>query len=68
MLKMNDSTKEFLEENLPEALNNDHLGNVLDVLYDWIDLHGFGQDGLYNYDGKKAQAAYDDLYYSNRKS
>lgn len=68
MLKMNDSTKKFLKENLPECMNNDHLGDVLDKLYDWIDLHGFGPDSLYNYDGKIAQAAYDDLYYSNCKS
>lgn len=67
MLKMTESTRNFLKENLPECLNSDHLGDVLDKVYDWIDLHGFGPDSLYNHTGKEAQAAYDDLYFSNRK-
>ena len=67
MLIMTESTRNFLKENLPECLDIDHLGEVLDRIYDWIDLHGFGPDSLYNHTGKKAQAAYDDLYFSNRK-
>ena len=68
MLIMEDSTKDFLKNNLPDSLNDDRPGDVLDRIYDWIDLQGFGPDSLYNQDGKAAQATYDVLYYSNRKS
>lgn len=53
----------FLKENLPEVFSSETLGDVLDQLYDWIDDHGFGMDGLYNENGKLAQWVYDELFF-----
>lgn len=65
MLKMSDASRRFLRAHLPELLSSTDVNEALDTLYDWIDLHGFRPDGLYNETGRKAQAVYDDLYFNN---
>ena len=65
MLKMSASSNAFLRQNLPDALRATHVNDALDALYDWIDLHGFAQNGLYNALGQEAQAVYDDLFDNN---
>lgn len=65
MLNMTNESKEFLIKNIPETLGCSDVNDALDALYDWIDLNGFADDGLYNIKGKQAQQVYDDLYISN---
>jgi predicted house-cleaning noncanonical NTP pyrophosphatase (MazG superfamily) len=65
MLNMTEASRRFLQENLPEALNAEKVNDALDVLYDWIELHGFNDEDLYNEAGKEAQKVYDDLFYHN---
>lgn len=65
MLKCSDRSRQFLQEHIPEVLTMDDIGQALDAVYDWIDVNGFGLNGLYNAEGKDAQAVYDDLYASN---
>ena len=67
MLNMNEKTRKFLSENLPDALKSDDIGVVLRMLYELIDEKGFAPPHYYEYNdfGREAQKAYDDLYYSN---
>ena len=67
MLNMLDETRQFLEQNLPEALQTDSIRRALRLLYDLIDDKGFSPPHYdeYNDFGREAQRAYDDLYLSN---
>ena len=64
---MLDETRQFLEQNLPEALQTDSIRRALRLLYDLIDDKGFAPPHYdeYNDFGREAQRAYDDLYLSN---
>ncbi len=66
MLDCSDKSKKFLLDNIPEVLTLDNIGQALDKVYDWIDMNGFGLDGMYNAKGKEAQAVYDDLMSSSQ--
>ena len=67
MLKINDTSKAFLKQHLPEALTKENVVDVLDLLYDLIDEKGFAPPHYdsYNAFGRKAQKVYDDIYYNN---
>lgn len=67
MLNMTDTSKRFLEKNLPEALSLDDIGEALRLLYDLIDEKGFAPPHYdeYNDFGREAQKVYDDLYLGN---
>jgi hypothetical protein len=67
MLKMTEKSRQFLKENLPEALERDDIGGVLWLLYDLIDEKGFAPPHYdeYNDFGREAQRVYDDLYLNN---
>lgn len=65
MINMADSTREFLQENVPELLKMDNIGEILIELDGWIVVHGLGLDYDLNEIGICAQAAYDDLYAQN---
>ena len=67
MLEMTDKSREFLEKNLPEALEQEDVGDALDLLYVLIDEKGFAPPNYYDYNefGVEAQKVYDDLYLSN---
>lgn len=67
MLKMQETSKQFLRENLPEALEAKDVGVALRLLYDLIDEKGFAPPHYdeYNDFGREAQRVYDDLYLSN---
>ena len=67
MLKMQDSSREFLEKYLPEALLAENIRAALRLLYDLIDEKGFAPPHYdeYNDFGREAQRVYDDLYFSN---
>lgn len=67
MLKMKESSKQFLEKNLPEALKCEKLNDALRLLYDLIDEKGFAPPIYEDYNdfGREAQRVYDDLYLSN---
>lgn len=67
MLNMLDETRQFLEQNIPEALQTDSIRRALRLLYDLIDDKGFAPPHYdeYNDFGREAQRAYDDLYLSN---
>lgn len=67
MMRMQESTRAFLEENLPQALEAQKLNDALDELYMLIDKKGFAPPMYEDYNdfGRKAQRAYDDLYLSN---
>lgn len=64
---MLDTSREFLEKNLPEALLETSINNVLEMLYILIDEKGFAPPHFdsYNDFGREAQRVYDDLYLSN---
>ena len=66
-MKMLDTSREFLEKNLPEALLETSINNVLEMLYILIDEKGFAPPHFdsYNDFGREAQRVYDDLYLSN---
>ena len=67
MVRMMPESKEFLEKYLPEALEPDKVNDVLDMIFDWIEDHGFAPphyDG-YNDLGREAQRVYDDIYLSS---
>lgn len=68
-LKMNESSRKFLEQHLPTALQVDTLRDVLIQLSDLIDEKGFAPPHYdeYNDFGREAQRVYDDLYLSNVK-
>lgn len=75
MFTMSQKSRDFLKNNIPEALQIDahvsdpsdmkSLNKIFDLISDWIDLNGFRQDGYYNEKGKIAQAVYDDLFNNN---
>ncbi len=67
MLNMKKTSRAFLKENLPEALNTDVLNEALDMLFDLIEEKGFAPPHYQDYNdfGREAQKVYDDLYYNN---
>ena len=67
MLKMNATSKAFLEKYLPNAIYAAKLNDALIPLYDLIDEKGFAPPHFdeYNDFGREAQRVYDDLYLSN---
>lgn len=67
MLKMKNSSREFLERYLPDALEATELNSVLDRLFDLIEEKGFAPPEYegYNDFGREAQRVYDDIYLSN---
>ena len=67
MLSMEESTKVFLKDNLPVALDCEVLSDALDLLYNLIEEKGFEPPHYeeYNDFGRQAQRAYNDLYISN---
>lgn len=64
---MKKTSRAFLKENLPEALNTDVLNEALDMLFDLIEEKGFAPPHYQDYNdfGREAQKVYDDLYYNN---
>lgn len=66
-LKMKDSSRKFLEKNLPSALETTTLRDLLIQLYDLIDEKGFAPPHYEDYNdfGREAQKVYDDIYLSN---
>jgi hypothetical protein len=67
MVKMTDTSYEFLKKHLPQALETDDIGDVLILLYRLIDDEGFAPPRYEDYNdfGREAQRVYDDLYLSN---
>jgi len=67
MLKMKETSLQFLRCNLPEVLEFEEIGTALRVLGDLIDDKGFSPPHYeeYNSFGREAQCVYDDLYESN---
>ena len=67
MVKMQESSKMFLEKNIPEALKCQTVHGVLDLLYDFIENNGFAAPDYEDYNdiGSAAQKVYDDVYLSN---
>ena len=67
MLTMNDVSRVFLKEHLPEALKAEDVNEALDMLFDFIDEFGFSPPEYENYNdlGREAQKVYDDIYLSN---
>ena len=67
VLNMKKTSRAFLKENLPEALNTDVLNEALDMLFDLIEEKGFAPPHYQDYNdfGREAQKVYDDLYYNN---
>lgn len=67
VLQMSDASRQFLQKNLPEALNAKTLTDALDLLFDLIEEKGFAPPEFewYNDFGREAQQVYDDLYLSN---
>lgn len=66
-MRMTEESRKFLERNLPNALRTENLGDVLRMLYDWIDNYGFAPPHYdeYNDLGREAQRVYDDIYLSS---
>lgn len=64
MLKMEESSRRFLERYLPAALEVSKLNDALEMLYDLIDEKGFAPPHYYDYNdfGREAQRVYDDLF------
>ena len=62
---MSPASREFLRKYLPEALSAETVNDVLDPLYDLIDMKGFNADEEYNAFGTEAQVVYDDIYSNN---
>ena len=67
MVNMSQKSRDFLAENLPEALQANTARDCLDFLYKLIDRKGFAPPDYdeYNDFGREAQRVYDDLYYNN---
>ncbi len=67
MFKMKESSRAFLEKNLPEILKEDNLREALILLFDLIEEKGFAPPHYQDYNdfGREAQKVYDDLYYNN---
>lgn len=68
-LKMSKDSREFLEDYLPEALEAEKFGELLDLLDDLINEKGFEAPEYesYNLFGRIAQDVYDDIFFSNTK-
>ena len=66
MVKMSETSKEFLRQHLPEVVDAKEPSNILGPLYDLIMYKGFvsHEDG-YNDFGREAQRVYDDIFYGN---
>ncbi len=64
---MTEASRKFLEQNLPDALRTEKIGDVLDMIFDWIEDHGFAPPHYdeYNDLGREAQRVYDDIYLSS---
>ena len=65
MLNMTETSKKFLEKWLPDVLGAKHPNDILDPLYDLIEIKGFNAEDAYNDFGREAQAVYDDIYWNN---
>lgn len=66
-IKMSESSRDFLEDHLPEALEAESCRDLEIMLGDLIDEYGFEPPDYehYNLFGMIAQDVYDDIYYSN---
>lgn len=66
-MRMTEESRKFLEQNLPDALRAEKLVDVLDMLFDWIEDHGYAPPHYdeYNDLGREAQRVYDDIYLSS---
>ena len=66
-MRMTEESRKFLEQNLPDALRAEKLVGVLDMLFDWIEDHGYAPPHYdeYNDLGREAQRVYDDIYLSS---
>ena len=65
MINMTDESRNFLKKYLPQKVNAKDVNDILDSLYDLIDLKGFNENDEYNDFGREAQRVYDDLYLNN---
>ena len=65
MLNMTETSRKFLEKWLPNVLDAKHPNDILDPLYDLIEIKGFNAEDAYNDFGREAQAVYDDICYNN---
>ncbi len=67
MLKMEKSSREFLEKYLPEALNTENRSKIVRALFDLIEEKGYAPPHYdeYNDFGREAQRVYDDVFFSN---
>ena len=66
-MRMTEESRKFLEQNLPDALRAEKLVDVLDMLFDWIEDHGYAPPHYdeYNDLGREAQRVHDDIYLSS---
>ena len=66
-IKMSESSKEFLEAYLPEALEAESCRDLEIMLDHLINLYGFAPPDCLHYNkfGRIAQMVYDDIYNSN---
>ncbi|QNO17349.1 hypothetical protein [Caproicibacterium amylolyticum] len=70
MLKFTEEDRSFIQkyfDNAKALLNAENLNDVLDPLYDLIDVKGFAPPNYeeYNDFGRKAQKIYDSIYSNN---
>lgn len=66
-IKMSESSRDFLEDHLPEALEAESCRDLEIMLDHLINLYGFAPPECLDYNdfGRVAQKVYDDIYYSN---
>lgn len=64
---MSDESKVFLQNHLPNLLEEETVNGILDPLGEFIDEKGFAPPNYYDYNdlGREAQKVYDDIYYQN---
>jgi hypothetical protein len=71
MLNMREKDKIFIKKyfkNSDILLATDHVNDVLDALYDWIEDNGYSAESEYleyNDSGREAQDVYDSVYARN---
>ncbi len=66
MLKMNETTRAFLEREIPEVLKEEDIRKALRTVSNFMLDYGFTYPGHDLTDlGREAERAYDDLFYSN---
>ncbi len=66
MIKLPEKARDFLEKNVPEALEKKDYKELLLELNYWILANGFTDDfDEYNAIGEEAQAIYDLIYHEN---